>query len=152
VIDVELRVVQAQLRLRLLDGWAVSMAALAAVERGVSSPSLCELAALTKPTLGDALPLFERAIAELDFPPLADDAAFDVGVREPARAIAQRILDGTLTASLGVQAIAKLCKIALEPQLLLDFRYLNDEMWEAMGFLPDLDRAARTLALALLQK
>ena len=152
MIDVELRVVQAQLRLQLLDGWAVSSAALAAVERGVSSPSLCELAALTRPTLGDALPLFERALVELDFPPLADDAAFDVGVLEPARAIAQRILDGTLTASLGVQAIAKIYKRARAPEALRDFYYLEGELREALGDLPEMDRAARALALRLLQK
>jgi hypothetical protein len=122
VIDDELRVAQAKLRLE--RGRADTLIALAqrVLGDGRDSPALRELAALARgASLADAAPLFARALAELGVPPISDDDARERLLWVPARRIAAAILDHTLEPLAGARAIHWLTEDFGCPEELLDF-------------------------------
>jgi hypothetical protein len=122
VIDDELGVAQAKLRLQRARADALILLAERARSDGRDSPALHQLAALGRgASLADAGPLFVRALEELGVPPMSDDDARERLLWVPARRIAAAIVDHTLEPLAGARAIQWLTDDFGCPEEMLDF-------------------------------
>src|SRR5438552_10283990 len=115
--------------LGLLSGKELPWVACAALEAGLDSPALRRLAGELRPTMGEAEPLFEKALGELHIDvPTKSEAGLIV-----AKAYAVRIVEGSVSPYEGARRIwddvhdqVEELKPQLDP-----FVYWASEYWEA---------------------
>lgn len=145
----ELELAEAWWRLGLLPGEELPTVAYRLLEGGHDGPAICELAALHRPTLRDAAPLFERVLRELGRPV----PPFEHAWRTAAKSVAEEVVAGAMGPREGTQRLANLGEATGHPRDLAVFGTLAED-YELLPYLhrseaavgQDVLLAARNLA------